>query len=275
MDGLLQWLLSRGASFIVLMLLEGIAFYLIINFNSPQQAIALETWSLYANRVNKRYDATVSYLHLKEQISRLEQENARLMGQLPLAGYADSLIVESFQDSLRRQRFVFLSANIINKSPQGLRNTFVIDRGYIHGVEKNQGVVTDQGVVGIVIDVTAQNARVLSAWHQDFLLSAGLRNKDPFGSLVWKGDDSRYMQLTAIPEFASVELGDTVETTGFSNVFPSGIVIGTVDHISIRPGDNNYDLRVRLFQNLYSVRHVYVVRDLKKEDLNRLQQSTD
>ena len=115
----------------------------------------------------------------------------------------------------------------------------------------------------------------MSVWHQDFLLSAGLRNKDPFGSLVWEGADSRYMQLTAIPEFAAVELGDTVETTGFSNVFPSGIPIGTVDNISIRPGDNNYDLRVRLFQNLYSVRHVYVVRDLKKEDLDRLQQSTD
>jgi|APTNR8051073442_1049403.scaffolds.fasta_scaffold00211_38 rod shape-determining protein MreC len=271
MGSLLQLLLTRGGAFLVFALLEVGALYLVANFNSAQQAVAAETWSLYANRINERRDRIAGYLSLKNKVRQLEEENSRLMALLPNASYSDSLVVDSIKDDKLRQRFVYLSANIINKSPQSLRNTFVIDRGHIHGVEKGQGVVTDQGVVGIVIQVAAQHARVMAAWHQDFRLSANLRNKNIYGSLVWENTDTRFMSLTAIPEYAAVSYGDTVETTGFSNIFPSGIPLGLVDNIDIKPGDNNYDLRIRLFNDLFTLRHVYVVRDLNKEDLDKLQ----
>jgi rod shape-determining protein MreC len=276
MGSLLQLLLTRGGAFLVFAFLEIAALYLVANFNSAQQVIAAETWSLYANKVNERYDRAISYLNLDEKVRQLEEENSRLMAMLPNASYSDSIEVDSIHDDKLRQRFVYLSANIINKSPQGLRNTFIIDRGHIHGVEKGQGVVTDQGVVGIVIQVAAQHARVMAAWHQDFRLSAGLRNKDIYGSLVWENTaDTRFMSLTAIPEYAAVSPGDTVETTGFSNIFPSGIPLGLVDRIGIRPGDNNYDLRIRLFNDIFALRHVYVVRDLNKEDLDKLQEPAE
>lgn len=268
-------LLSRGGAFLVFALLEISALYLVANFNSAQQAVAAETWSLYSNRIMKRYDGVVRYINLNERIRQLEEENARLLDQLPNATYSDSLTIDSVQDLNRRQRFVYLATNIINKSPQGPRNTFIIDRGHIHGVEKNQGVVSDRGVVGIVIEVASQHSRIMTAWHQDFRLSAGLRNKNVYGSLVWEGTDTRFMSLTAIPEYAAVSPGDTVETTGFSNIFPSGIPLGIVDRIGIKPGDNNYDLRIRLFTDIFALHHAYIVRDLKKEDLDQLEQSAE
>lgn len=66
-------LLSRGGAFLVFALLEISALYLVANFNSAQQAVAAETWSLYSNRIMKRYDGVVRYINLNERIRQLEE----------------------------------------------------------------------------------------------------------------------------------------------------------------------------------------------------------
>jgi rod shape-determining protein MreC len=78
------------------------------------------------------------------------------------------------------------------------------------------------------------------------------------------------MNLSDIPEYISVNLQDTVFTTGYSNVFPTGIPIGTISEIEVQPGTGNQLLRVRLINNPLRQDLAYIVQDLFKEELEDL-----
>ncbi len=271
MSSLLQ-LFTRSGAFFMFAALEILCFYLIVNFNSAQQEIAAESWTLYSGKVMQRVNKLQDFISLREQNQRLQEENAELRSLLPNAVHTERINIDSViqQSDSIRQRYTFVSADIINKSPLSANITYVINRGYIHGIEKHQGVINDRGVIGIVIAVSARHARVMSLLHRDMRLSAGLRGKNFFGSLAWQGGDARYATLTSIPEYAAVAPGDTIETTGFSNIFPTGVPVGKVTDISTPPGGNTYTLQVELFNEFFGLKHAYVVRNLLKGDLELL-----
>ena len=106
--------------------------------------------------------------------------------------------------------------------------------------------------------------------HSKVQISAGLRGSSFFGSLYWTGGDTRQALLSAIPEYATVEPGDTVETTGYSNIFPTGVAIGTIKKVDRQKGDNTLNCEVDLFLDFFTVENGYVVRDLLKDDLDQL-----
>ncbi|MCB0638688.1 MAG: rod shape-determining protein MreC [Lewinella sp.] len=271
MNRLLQ-LLTRSGALFLFTALEIVCFYLIINFNSAQHEVAMETWSLYSNRLTERSAALRSYINLRQEVEQMQAENARLRGLLPNANYTEQVEVDSVQQDSLRQRFTYIPAEIINKSPIGANITYVINRGRIHGVEKHQGVISDQGVAGIVINVSERHARVMSLLHRDFRLSAGLHGKPYFGSLRWEGEDVRFATLFSIPEYADPMVGDTVETTGYSNKFPTGVPVGTIADVSPQEGSNTFIVKVKLFGDFYELQRAYVIRDLLKEDLEQLDQ---
>ncbi len=263
----LAQLFVRSGSFFMFALLEMISFYLVVNFNSAQQAVALETWSLYSNKVMNRYAKITGYISLEEENERLHEQNAALLAQLPQFRYTESVSQDSVSNDSLRQRYSFLVADVVNKSPLGQHNSFVVNRGRFHGVESSLGVLGPRGLVGVTTAVSNRHARIMTLLHRDLRVSAGLRNKGYYGTLNWDGDDPRYMILSAIPRYVEVAAGDTVETTGYSNIFPSGITIGTVKKFEAKNGDNNWNIIVGLIDDILRTQHVYIVTDLLKKDL--------
>ena len=268
MDKLLNFLLRSG-SFFLFALLEAICFFLIVNFNSDQAAIWAKTSSVYFGSYNEWMAERRAYWDLDEANNVLRRENARLRGLLPSAAYNTEAEVDSLTDDARLQRFNYLAARMINKSPYGPNNTLIIDRGSDFQVRRGQGVVAGEGLVGIVSDVTARYARVLSVLHLSTRISAGLSN-NAYGTLRWDGRDPRFMTVTDIPDYVEVSETDTVFTTGYSNVFPTGLPIGTVAGSEVQPGTGSQHLRVRLLGEPLLVTSGYVVQDLFKEELDFL-----
>ena len=76
--------------------------------------------------------------------------------------------------------------------------------------------------------------------------------------------------MYSIPEYAQVAPGDTVETTGYSNIFPTGVALGVITDVERQKGDNTLDCQVNLFLDFFTVENGYIVRDLLKEDLDQL-----
>jgi len=269
MSSLLQTIARRGAFFLFATLEIG-CIYLVIKYNSSQQEVANSSWLLYSGRLMEEREQIKEYLKLDQLNQQLREENAKLLSRMPNAFYTEKVVIDSVQNDSLRQRYTIIAAEIINKSPLSGNITYVLNRGYIHGVEPHQGVFNQEGVVGIVAQVSPRHARVMSLMHRDMRLSAGLRAKAYFGTLRWVGGDTRYATLSAIPEYAPVATGDTVETTGYSNIFPTGIAIGTVHEIQPISGENTYNIKVKLFNDFFNVNHAYIVRDLLKEDLEQL-----
>ncbi|MEM9526935.1 MAG: rod shape-determining protein MreC [Bacteroidota bacterium] len=271
MERLLRIFYNNG-SFFTFVGLQLLCFYLIINHNSTQSEIALETWSVRTGKIKSLLTHINGYLDVREQDEVHRREIARLRGLLPSAQYNTEAQVDSIKDPSQLQRYNFLATRIVNRSPYKPNNTFVIDRGEQFGVQTGQGVIDDRGLLGIIDQITARHARVISILHQQTRISAGLPNGS-FGTLRWDGQTPREMTMTDLPDYVTVNIGDTVLTTGFSNIFPTAQPIGTVAGIEIQPGTGNQHLRVTLLNEPLTSSYGYVVQDLFKEELEALKKS--
>ncbi len=120
----------------------------------------------------------------------------------------------------------FVAANVINLDQTGLRRSITINRGTRDGIAIGMPVVTDQGLVGRVLDISANAARVLLITDRDSAVSARLQTSRVEGSL--RGQLSGNLRLTMVPPGDSVAVGDLVLTSGLGGNFPADIVIGVV-----------------------------------------------
>lgn len=268
MERLLRLFYNNG-SFFTFCFLQIVCLYLIVNRNSRQSSIALETWSVQTGKFKSAAAGVNEYIDLHEQDEVHRREIAKLRSLLPFNRYHTVAEIEEVLDSTSAQRFNYLATRVVNRSPYGPNNTFVIDRGSDLGVAPGQGVVDENGLLGIVDRVTARHARVISILHGAARISAGL-DDGTFGTLRWRGDDPRRLAVADIPDYVRVTADDTVYTTGFSNVFPTGQVIGVVEEAVVVPGTGNQTLVVRLSNAPLRARSAYVVQDLFKEEFSEL-----
>lgn len=268
MERILRIFYNNG-SFFTFVGLQLLCLYLIANYNSNQAAIAAETWSIHSGKFKSALTKVNGYLDLREQNEIQRREIARLRSLLPESGYNITTEIDSVQDDSMLQRFNFLTTRIVNRSPYNPNNTLVIDRGARFNVRPGQGIMNENGLIGIVDRTTDRHARVLSILHQSTRISAGLANRG-YGTLRWNGLDPRRMTLIDLPDYVDVEPNDTVYTTGFSNIFPTGQIIGTVESFERQPGAGSLNLTVLLSNDPLRATHGYVVQDLFKEELGSL-----
>lgn len=263
----------QGGSVITMIVLELICLYLIINFNSQQRDIWLETVAVYGGGATERVNEIGGYVALRGTVDSLREvvayyrEVATAMNPALTALTSDTITDDSLQ-----QRYVFRPAEVVNRSPYGPYNTCIINRGARDGLTAGQGVVGDRGGIGVVVTTTQRHARVMTLLHRDTRLTAGL-SSGYFGTLRWDGRDPRRMTLDDLKDYVPVATGDTVYTTGYSSIFPTGIALGTVAEAARLPGTGNWRLMVSLIGDPLAARGVYVVQDLYKEDIAPLIES--
>lgn len=256
-------------------LLEGICFYLIVQYNQKQQQIYLSTSDYIIGAALDRYNTAVSYFSLRDQLEKLHAENARLRDSLDDTYYLSSMRKDTFPGDSLIPAYRYIPANVINKSLfGGSTNSITLDRGGMHGVKPGQGVIAEQGVVGIVVDTTRHFSRVMSILHSNARISAAIKGANQHGSLIWRGKDPRFLSLEAVPTHAEFEKGDTVETSGYSHKFPRGIMIGAIEEF-YKQTDNNYFIKVRMVNDITTVQQVYVIDRLMQAEWEQLEQQSD
>ncbi len=120
----------------------------------------------------------------------------------------------------------FVAANVISNDQTGLRRSITVDRGTRDGIAAGMPVVTAQGLVGRVLEISANASRVLLVTDRDSAVSSRLQTTRVQGSL--RGQLSGNLRLTLVPPGESVVVGDLVLTSGLGGNFPPDIVIGQV-----------------------------------------------
>lgn len=267
-------LLSKYNAFFLFVLFFGISFYLLVQNNSFQRASSINSSSMVVGTLYERVSAWKNFLSLREANTELAEENASLRRQLQMLIQGDSTLKEVVLDSLGEAQYSYLVANVINNSINQKNNYLTINKGYADGVRKGMGVISPNGVVGIVLNVSTHFATIQSVLHSDTRISAALEHSEAFGSLVW-GDniDARYGMLRDIPNHVEVEVGERVYTSGFS-LFPPGIQVGTVFETGLAGGESFLDIKVELSTNFHNIQHVYVVLDSFVDEREQLEDST-
>lgn len=241
---------------------------MVVQFNKEQNQIFFYSYNQVIGSVNNWYNGWLDYLHLDKAVQELREENAKLRTQLETYGFSDEVNLDTV--NFDSAQFIYIGADIINKTILGNNNNLTIDKGKKDGVERNMGVVSPRGIVGIVTNVTEEYAGVMTILHQESRISASIKRTGYFGSLVWDGKNPTKGALETLPRHASIQYGDTIQTSGYSNIFPPGIMIGTVEHFELEEGANNYTVRVELANDISNLQQVYVIQNKKSGQLQEL-----
>ena len=251
-------------------LLEAISIALIITCNHQQGEIASNSWGLFTAYADRTSDELADYWGIKKELLKLQSKNIKLMEQLDNARYSNAVFRDSVHQDSLDQLYSFIGANVISNSVLSSNNSLRLDRGSRHGVKPHMGVISDGGIVGIVRNTTEHFSLVMSILHSQSRINASIRSTNYFGTLTWDGADPMHMQLNAIPRHAKFVVGDTVQTNGYSQIFPSGIALGVIEAIDEVPGNNFFEIQVKLFNDLAKVKYVYVVNNLMKKEHDEL-----
>lgn len=262
----------RFGNWVTFLILEAISLTLVVEFNQYQNEIFIHSANVFTGNVNEGKYSVGRYFSLNRENDRLHEENAELLAELnalkQLLPAPDSTIDAPI---LATSRFEFLPAKVINKTLLGQNNYFTIDLGHKDSVNVNMGVIGDKGLVGIVTNVSEHHAKVMTLLHPLTRISASIQGQSYYGSLYWDGHDPNHMILEDIPKEADVNDGDTIITSGYSNLFPSDIVIGTIKDSEIKAGDGGHTIEVELINDLSSLTYAYVLKDRMKGDLEQLE----
>ena len=173
---------------------------------------------------------------------------------------------------LKSDDYLLYKANVVNNSLNNMDNYITIDKGSSAGIKPDMGVIDRNGVVGIVYKTSPSYSLVISILNSKSNLSCKILGNDYFGSLRWEGEDSRFAYLHDLPRHAEFQLGDQVVTSGYSTVFPEGIVVGTVDDIFDSSDGLSYNLKIKLatdFGKLYNVRIIARENQQEQKDLEK------
>ena len=132
------------------------------------------------------------------------------------------------------------------------------------------GVITSNGILGIVKSVSKKYASVISLLHQDLKINVRFKHSDAFGSLVWKGKSPTEFSVEDIVSSAQLQLGDTIVTGGMSSYFPYGIPLGTITQLENDINSGFYMMTAELFENPSEVYAAYVIENKFKEEIDFL-----
>lgn len=270
----LIFLLIKFGGVISFLLLEIICFSLVVKNNNQQKAIYDSNMESLSGAVDNRMNWAFSFMKMADVADSLAAENAILRAELKNARFLNTILKDSTYNKDSLQQYVYTSAKVTKNQVKNANNYIRINRGSKHGIQPHRGVIgsgVEGGIVGVTIATSSYHSKILSLLNRNSRTSVEIKRNREFGSLVWKGFDPRYFRMEDVPKYVDVQRGDTIQTSGYSDMFPRGIIVGTVDSVWLEAGSNIFGINVRLVNDLRKTSYVYVVNDLMQADISELE----
>jgi rod shape-determining protein MreC len=245
--------------YIVLLLLCAISLILISQSNSPSVRVVRSAAIAFIGTIQsttgwltlafgERFESEALKevnLNLMEEVlelRRLRQENDELRGML---GFK------------QREDYSLVAAEIVGKNGTHGTFTLTLDAGSSDSIRETMPVITEQGLVGRVVAVSAHYSIVQLALNREFRVTAMVNRSRIDGILRWKIDEK--LLLENIWKTADIVVGDTIVTSEYSAQFPPGIPVGTVQHIGPSESGQFSDIVVKPQVNFVSLERVFVL----------------
>ena len=198
-----------------------------------------------------------------DRIDSLMTENIELRKQL-----------ESMKEELNIKYTIndyeFLNATVISRNVSYWYNIINIDKGTYNGIEVDMVVVNSEGLIGKVISTTTftSDVKLLTTSDTNNKISVAITNgkNKLYGLIKDYNYNNNYLQVEGISNTESVSVGNYVYTSGLGGIFPSGILIGTVEEITTDEYDLAKIINVKLSANFDNINYVAV---LKRKEIEK------
>ncbi len=251
--------------FALFVLLEIVSFLLISNSYSYHKSLRFNAVSDLSGNLFNNYNDITSYFSLKIENEELMAENATLRNSLA-SSFALTDTSFAFSDSL----YNYLPAHVISNSVNKQYNFMLVNKGSLHGVEKEMGVISHQGIAGIVIGTSKHYSRIMSVLHKNTRISGRIKKNNQLVNVIWKGENYQEGLVNDIPSHIRLNPGDTIITSGNSLIFPEGIVIGTVIDQTIPDNKSLGEATLAFCTDFNSLQYVYLIKNKMKPEQDSL-----
>lgn len=269
--------LSKSIHWLVFIALEVVCAVLLFRYNGYQGSVWLSSANYMAGAVydvTSKVEAFFGLSSLNQQLTQRNLYLERQVAQLEEQLYGKRHAAESRQGQIQMlSQYHLIPAKVVDNSINRAENFITIDKGAADGVRKDMGVASGNGVVGIVYLVGEHHSVIISALNDKSNISCALKGRDYFGYLHWSGGASDVAYIDDIPRHAKFALGDTVVTSGYSAVFPRGILVGRVKHVYNSPDGLSYRLQVKLSTDFGRLRDVCLIDDSSMQQIKQIQQA--
>jgi len=262
MQQLISFLL-RHKGFLLFLGLLSISLALTIQSHSYHKSKFINATNTITGGIYNSSNNITEFFNLKDYNHQLLQENARLRSKL------SNFSFQTTQDFSEETPYELIPAKLIQNSFRKKKNTLLINKGKKDGITTDMGVITTNGIIGIIGDVGENYATVLSILRVDSKINAQLKKTNHIGTLTWDGKDITKVQLDDITKVAPILVNDTIVTGNYS-IFPQGIPIGKVVKANLDASQNYFIVDINLFNDMSNIGYVYVVKNKAKTETNNL-----
>ena len=200
---------------------------------------------------NQSLKQKIDTIHeLEVQLSELKRDNQKMKETLKL------------QDTLND--YTLVNATVIARNPDTWRDVITINKGSNDGIQPQMSVMSDNGLVGKVMDVNSTSARVALLSNADNTLvrvAAMIQNeKEPiYGTITGYDDKSNMLVMSQIQATQDIKVGDKVVTSGLGGISPNSLYIGTVEEVAMDRFGLYKEVKIRPAADTNDVRYVTVV----------------
>ncbi len=251
--------------------LGGICIFFLYGSSAYRQW-ALKSFMLeISSPIYQMQNNITEYFHLKHINQELVEQNKLLLDKTTnieiIADNSKSI------DSSQAFLFEYQPAKVISSSINLQNNVIILDKGSKDGITPDMGVISPQGIVGIVKEVSPNFSMVLSMLSSQFNVSVKTKRTEVVGVLTWDGRDYRYMQFGNLTNIESINIGDTI-ISHYSLMFPPDYPIGVISGgLKNKAIGGYYTLQVKLLSKLDNLHDVYIVKSHFADELNALTES--
>ena len=257
--------LARYKHWFLFVALEVLSMVLLFRFNDYQGSVWFTSANYVAGLAYEASSKVTSYLTMGEVNERLTKRNLELEHQVR---ELSSQLYDKTKDStfLRGQyrflsKFRLIQAKVVSNSLDRPDNFITINKGTWDGVRKDMGGACGNGVVGIVYMAGIHYAVVIPVLNSKSNISCSIQGRDYFGYLHWNGGATDMAYLDDVPRHAKFKLGDRIVTSGYSSVFPAGVLVGKIKHVYNSEDGLSYRLAIELSTDFGNLRDVCVIDD--------------
>lgn len=277
MKKLFAFLIKYSIVFLFLSL-EIIAFGMVVKNNDYQQSVFFSSGNTLFGSLYVIGSSVIEYFYLKSTNEGLASENTALKNQI--VELQNRLEVSTHQeDHLLKikvspdKEIKYIQAKVINNSTNKLLNFITLNKGSREGIKPDMGVINENGIVGVVSNVSDKFAVVIPVINPKIQINSKFLRNNYSGPVHWDGPDYRFANFKDIARHVMFSLGDTIVTSGYSKSFPEGIFVGTVDDFKISDNEAYYHIKVRLGVNFKTLTHVKVINYLNYPEQQNLEMS--
>ena len=259
------YFLIRNKNFILFLTLLSISISLNFSYNEYNKSKFINSSNFIFSSLYDTKFTVSKYLNLELQNQLLLEENKNLKKIL----FNSEIPTKSF-DSINSIGFEVMTASVIKNSYSKTNNFITINKGFKDGIGIDYGVISSNGVVGIIDKTTTNYSRLISILNTNFLLNAKFKNSNYFGVLSWNGKNINKVQLKDVPKQAKIKIGDTIVTGGNSLIFPKGILIGYIQSFKLDNSENYLELEVNLSTDMTNIENLYIINNNNATEINLL-----